>query len=321
MKNLTIEQAIKLLSSGEVVAIPTETVYGLAADARKSRAVKKIFKAKNRPSDNPLIVHIGYSHQVDKLAKNISDEARLLMKHFWPGPLTLVLESNGKVSKWVTAGLDTIALRMPAHEKTLRLLQKSKIPLAAPSANLSGKPSPTCVEHVIHDLKERIPGVVNGGVCGIGIESTVIDMTAVPPVILRPGGIKKQQIEALIGGVDLADFKQTPEDISPKAPGMKYAHYAPAAEVFIVKGDFNYFKALIEKYQADQKRVGILCRKSNRCFYKKADMVKSLSVEGKQLYKAFRLFDDSDVDIILCEWFEDEAVMNRLMKASKENIL
>jgi len=325
MKKLTTKEAINLLAVGEIIAIPTETVYGLAADARKSRAVKKIFKAKGRPTDNPLIVHIGHIEQAEKLAKNISDEARLLMKHFWPGPLTLILEDNGKVSKWVTAGLDTIGIRMPNHERTLQLLRKSEIPLAAPSANLSGKPSPTCFEHVERDLVGKIPGGVNGGVCEVGLESTIIDMTVVPPVILRPGGIKRHEIEAIIGKVALADgsieTNESSEKLKPKAPGMKYAHYAPNAEVFIVNGDIAYFKSLINNYRKLGKKVGVVCRKSNQYFYKRAHLVKSVSVDGKQLYKVFRQFDDTEIDIILCEMFEDEAVMNRLMKASEEKVL
>lgn len=319
MKILTIEEATGLLLDGEAVAIPTETVYGLAADARSDVAVSKIFEAKGRPSDNPLIVHIGDVAQVDDLVTVVSNEARLLMDHFWPGPLTIILPSTGLVSQLVTAGLTTVGLRMPSHQIALELLRTSGVPLAAPSANRSGKPSPTCVKHVIHDMQDRISGVVDGGICDVGLESTVIDMSLDVPVILRPGGVSKAKIESVIGHVDISENKA----LRPKSPGMKYAHYAPNASVYIVKGDHAYFEEVVQHFKEEGLKVGLLCLDSSRGKYGLAGVVKIIRIgkKGKNLYAALREFDTLDVDVILSESFDDEAVMNRLMKASEERIL
>ena len=317
MKHLTIKEATDLLVADEIVAIPTETVYGLAADARSDVAVRKIFKAKGRPVDNPLIVHIGDVDQVDDLAQGVSEKARRLMAHFWPGPLTLILPSSGVVSELVTAGLDTVGIRMPGHDVALELLRTSGIPLAAPSANISGKPSPTTVTHVIHDLENRIAGVVDGGRCEVGLESTVIDMTTNVPIILRPGGISCDEIESVIGRVDISNgmFDQ------PKAPGMKYAHYSPNASVYLVKGDYRYFEKGVLDFRRENLKVGILCRDIARENYEVADIVKGIGEKGKNLYDALRDFDAQEVDVVLCECFDDVVVMNRLLKASEERIL
>jgi len=319
VKTLTIKEAVNLLLAGEVVAIPTETVYGLAADARSDEAVNKIFSAKKRPTDNPLIAHIGDITQVDSLATDVSKEARLLMDHFWPGPLTIILPCAGVVSKFVTAGLKTVAIRMPSHKVALKLLRTSGIPLAAPSANLSGKPSPTRPEHVIQDLKNRIAGVISGGVCEIGLESTVIDMTTTPPVILRPGSIKQQEIEAIIGQVETT--ASTTIDERPKSPGMKYTHYAPNAQVYIVKGSRNFFRSLIIEQKKNGLKVGVLCHISNHNFYRRAHISLAISNNGKKLYDTLRKFDRYGVDVILSEEFDDVAVMDRLTRASKERVL
>jgi len=317
MKTLTIQKAIDLLVGGEIVAIPTETVYGLAADARSDEAVSKIFKAKGRPSDNPLIVHIGDIAQVDHLAIDVSEKARLLMDHFWPGPLTVILSSTDIISGLVTAGLTTVGLRMPSHQIALKLLRKSGIPLAAPSANISGKPSPTSAMHVRNDLKDRITGFINGGTCNIGLESTVIDMTTDVPIILRPGSITRAEIEIVIGDVDSSDatFEK------PKAPGMKYAHYAPKAKIFIVRGSLNFFRSLIKERKENGLRVGVLCHTSSRALYKKAHVVLPLEKQGKNLYDSLREFDNQGADVILSEDFGNEAVMNRLLKASENRVL
>ena len=321
MKMLTIKEAVNLLIAGEVVAIPTETVYGLAADARRDEAVNKIFSAKKRPVDNPLIAHIGDVAQVDSLATNVSENARLLMDHFWPGPLTIILPSSGVVSKLVTAGLSTVALRMPNHKVALKLLRTSGIPLAAPSANLSGRPSPTRPEHVMHDLKNRIAGVISGGVCEIGLESTVIDMTSTPPVILRPGSITQQEIEAIIGPIESSPPSTVVDEDQPKSPGMKYTHYAPNAQVFIVKGSRNFFKSIIMEQKKNGLKVGVLCHMSNHNFYRRAHVSLAISNNGKKLYDALRKFDRYGVDVILSEEFDDVAVMDRLIRASKERVL
>jgi len=317
MKKLTIEEAIDLLATGEAIAIPTETVYGLAADATCDEAVSKIFKAKGRPSDNPLIVHIGHFDQVNDLILEVPERAKVLMDLFWPGPLTVILPCSEKISKLVTAGLDSVGLRMPSHPMALKLLQISRIPLAAPSANVSGKPSPTCADHVIHDLTGRIPGVIDGGVCGVGLESTVIDMTAQTPIILRPGGITRSQIEAVIGPVEVSSGSSE----QPKSPGMKYTHYAPDAEVILVRGDAAFFKSQLDYYKHLGIKVGVLCLDSRKETYASAAVVHGIGNRGNNLYAALRDFDAKGVDLVLCEFFDDDAIMNRLMKASEGRIL
>jgi len=317
MKHLTIKEATDLLINGEVVAIPTETVYGLAADARSDVAVSKIFEAKGRPSDNPLIVHIGDIAQVDSLATDVSKKARLLMDHFWPGPLTVILSSAGIISELVTAGLTTVGLRMPNHNIALKLLRKSDIPLAAPSANVSGTPSPTRPVHVVQDMKGRIAGVVDGGICDIGLESTVIDMTTDIPVILRPGSITRAEIETVIGDVDSSDATSE----KPKAPGMKYAHYSPTAKIFIVRGSLSFFRSIIQEHKWNGLKVGVLCHASSQILYKRAHIVLPLGKQGKNLYYSLREFDNQGADVILSEDFGNEAVMNRLLKASENRVI
>ena len=317
MKRLTQIEAAELLRRSEVVAIPTETVYGLAADARCDVAVGKIFKAKGRPADNPLIVHIGAVSQVDELATNVSQKARLLMDRFWPGPLTVILPSNGCVSSLVTAGLKSVGVRMPDHPQTLALLQALKVPLAAPSANLSGKPSPTTAAHVAFDLKGRIPGVLDGGVCQVGLESTVIDMTKETPVILRPGGIDQAEIEAVIGCVEVA----TGSEEKPKSPGMKYTHYAPDAQVYVVKGSRVYMEKMVRQYGQEGNLVGVLSVDANGGDFPSAKYVKNIGFKGKHLYAALRDCDAKGIDVVLCEWVSDAAVMDRLLKASEERVL
>ena len=318
MKQLSTDEAVNLLSRNEVVAIPTETVYGLAANAKNDDAVRKIFAAKGRPSDNPLIVHVGSIDAVAELVTEIPTVAEKLMQSFWPGPLTIILPSSGAISKLVTAGLDTVGLRMPNHPTALEILQKSGLPLAAPSANLSGKPSPTKAKHVVADLSNKIEGYVDGGNCDYGLESTVIDLTVQPPVILRPGGVSKKNIEAVIGEVYLSG--ETSD--KPKAPGMKYAHYSPAADLFLVDGNSVFLDEIVTKSVASGETVGILCATpidfgQNR----NAVVYKTIGRNGNNLYAALREFDDEGCSIIFSEFFEDEAIMNRLLKASEERIL
>jgi len=320
MMIITVKHAAKLLISGEVVAIPTETVYGLAADARSDAAVSKIFKAKGRPTDNPLIVHIGDMAQVDALVTAVSAEARLLMEHFWPGALTIILPSSGAVSELVTAGLPTIGLRMPNHRIALRVLRISGIPLAAPSANVSGSPSPTHPEHVMYDLHDRIAGIIDSDVCKLGLESTIIDMTLDTPVILRPGCISKEEIEAIIGPVEFA-AEDSPE--KPKAPGMKYRHYAPNAKLYIVKANPRFVQSIVQELGKKKYglKVGVLCHLSCKKLYKKAHVVEGIKTTGEDLYAKLRIFNQKNVDIIFSEYFDDVVVMNRLIKASGNQII
>ncbi|WP_078414426.1 L-threonylcarbamoyladenylate synthase [Priestia abyssalis] len=324
-----LEEAAKLLKEGETIAFPTETVYGLGADATSDRAVDKIFVAKGRPSDNPLIIHIGSKEAVEKIAKEIPSSAQALIDRFWPGPLTLVLKKRPGISEKVTAGLETVAVRMPSHPIALELLKKVDLPIAAPSANLSGKPSPTLAKHVWADLDGRISGIVDGGPTGVGVESTVLDCTEDTPLILRPGGVTKEQIEAVVGKVRV-DKALLISGQAPKSPGMKYTHYAPNAPLYIVQGSRDFLQKKADEWRGQGKRVGILTTTENESFYQ-ADVVlgcgsrDDLSTVATHLYEVLRSFNEHDLDIILSESFPEEgvgqAVMNRLMKAAGHQII
>ncbi|WP_062351526.1 L-threonylcarbamoyladenylate synthase [Bacillus kwashiorkori] len=325
-----VKEAAEVLKQNELVAFPTETVYGLGANSTSDEAVKKIYEAKGRPSDNPLIIHISDIAEVEKFVTHIPETAKKLMETFWPGPLTIVLtKKSGVLSKVATANLSTVAIRMPEHPIALALIEASGLPIAAPSANISGKPSPTKFSHVEHDLTGKIAGIINGGDTGVGVESTVIDCTSEIPTILRPGGISKEAIEAIIGAVDV-DQAVKQAVINPKSPGMKYKHYAPSATMYLVNGSKNYIQHLISQYQSEGKKVGVLTTEENASFYH-ADIINvcgkrsDLSTVAQRLYDTLRLFDQQHVDIILSEVFPPQgigsAIMNRLMKAANHQIM
>ncbi|MBM7618659.1 L-threonylcarbamoyladenylate synthase [Bacillus tianshenii] len=326
-----LKEAAALLQQEEVVAFPTETVYGLGANALSDQAVQKIFEAKGRPGDNPLIVHITKKEQLTGLVDNLPQVAEKLMDAFWPGPLTLVLKSKGSVSRYVTAGLDTVAVRMPDHPVALALMEVAGLPLAAPSANLSGKPSPTSAAHVDEDLNGKIAGIVDGGSTGVGLESTVVDCTTEIPVILRPGGVTKEQLEAVVGEVGV-DPALTSQDQAPKSPGMKYTHYAPVAPVFLVEGGLDFLKSTVHKAQNDGKKVGLLVTEETKSQMGEAGDVmlacgtrSDLSTIATNLYDALRAFNATDVDIIFSETFPKSgmgaAIMNRLEKAAGHKVI
>ena len=297
-----IREAAKIIVKGGLVAFPTETVYGLGADALNKDAVKKIFIAKGRPLDNPLIVHVSGVKQARSLVKEIPNNAKKLMEKFWPGPLTIIMKKSKLVPDIVTCGLDSVAIRMPKNKIALKLIEHSKCPIAAPSANLSGKPSPTRAEHVIDDLNGKIECIIDGGEVNIGLESTVIDLTQTPPVILRPGRITKKQIERVIGKVQKSKkgFMK-----KPKSPGMKYKHYSPNAKVIIVKTE-NEFKKIYKKYP--DKKIKQLRYAS------KVEM-------AKNLFKDFREADKKGYDIIVVKEVDEKgigcAIMDRLRKAGR----
>ncbi|MBU8787638.1 MULTISPECIES: L-threonylcarbamoyladenylate synthase [Bacillus] len=325
-----ITQAAMLLRDNETVAFPTETVYGLGANAKNTDAVAKIYEAKGRPSDNPLIVHIADISQLNEFAEVDSEKAKTLMELFWPGPLTIVLPCReGALSTRVTAGLATVAVRMPDHLVALELIKRAGVPVAAPSANVSGKPSPTKAEHVVHDLNGRIAGIVDGGPTGVGVESTVVSFTRGMPVILRPGGVTKEQLETAVGPV-LIDQGITDEKKAPLAPGMKYTHYAPEAPLAIVKGSPEDIQRLIEQYRKDGMKVGVLTTEERASAYQ-ADAVRvcgrrdRLETVASGLYDALRSFDECGLDFIFAESFPEEgvgrAVMNRLMKAAGHRVI
>lgn len=325
-----LKHIAKVIRAGGVVAFPTETVYGLGANALDENAIEKIFQAKGRPSDNPLIVHISDFNQVYSLAKEIPEHGIKLMNTFWPGPLTLVLKKTDIVPKKVTAGLDTVAVRMPAHPIARAIIAEAGVPVAAPSANRSGKPSPTRAEHVINDLDGRVDIIVRAGISEVGLESTVLDITNYPPVILRPGGILPEQIKEICGQVIVPSevLRELSQNEVPKAPGMKYTHYAPKANMIVICGDIAGQVAKIneirEKFIKENKKVAILGTAETKEHYNSECIVMGSRDNPAEiaanLFEILRNFDKTDVDIILAEAIPETgmglAVMNRMLKAS-----
>lgn len=317
------EQAVDYLKDGEVVAFPTETVYGLGAVATDEAAVAKIFKAKGRPSDNPLIVHIGTKEEATLYAKHISKVAKKLMDAYWPGPLTLIFENiPGVIARNVTPGVESVGLRMPDHPVALALLRSLKMPLAAPSANRSGKPSPTEADHVKKDLDGRIPFILDGGKTGVGLESTVIDMTTTPPVILRPGGITKEMIESVIGPVEAAT-ELVLEEV-PRSPGMKYAHYAPEAPLQIIAADAEKIGQAVAALQENGQKVAVIgpdeLKTETANWYLNIGSMHKIEEMATHLYGALRQCDLTEADVILAVETDTTGVgaafMNRLLKAA-----
>ncbi|MFY3792966.1 L-threonylcarbamoyladenylate synthase [Ureibacillus sp. MALMAid1270] len=324
-KSEAYQQAVDLLNKGEVVAFPTETVYGLGAIATNNEAVNKIFAAKGRPSDNPLIVHIGSIEEVSTYIEEIPEIAIKCMEKFWPGPLTIVMKAKKNVlAKSVTAGLTTVGLRMPDHPVALNLLQLLKQPVAAPSANKSGKPSPTKAEHVEEDLQGLIPLILDGGPTGIGLESTVLDVTVTPPAILRPGGVTKEMLEEVIGEVNQPTLSQQDKKETPKAPGMKYTHYAPNAPVYLIEQDLPTVEKAIEQLRQEGEIIALLAPSEFEEL--KADYFFSFGQDGDKdeigvkLYDDLRACDKTNASIILATTTSTDgvgaAIMNRLEKAA-----
>lgn len=332
-----LDQAAKLLQAGEVVAFPTETVYGLGANGMEAEASGKIYAAKGRPSDNPLILHIADFAQLDGIAEDISEDAWKIMKAFWPGPMTIVLKKKAEVPKETTGGLDTVAIRMPSHPVARELILKAGIPIAAPSANRSGRPSPTEASHVMEDMEGHIPMIIDGGKVGIGIESTIIDMTGEKPVILRPGYITPEMVDEVVSGVSIDPAilgGPMAAGLKPKAPGMKYRHYAPAGDMWLVEGDREAVVARINELTGEKQREGyrvaIIGTDENIDLYK-ADVVKSIGSREKpetiaaNLYGTLREMDQLGVQIIYGESFEEGefygAIRNRILKAAGYQVL
>lgn len=330
-----LKQAAKVLKQGGLVAFPTETVYGLGANGLDPKATAKIYRAKGRPSDNPIILHISRREDLNPLVKEIPQVAEKLMEDFWPGPLTLIFEKSSIVPKDVTGGLGTVAIRMPSHPVAHALIEKARLPIAAPSANLSGKPSPTKAQHVIHDLMGRVDMIVDGPQANIGLESTVVDVTSSVPTILRPGGITYEQLKEAIGEVEIdrgiqEDLK---ENFKPKAPGMKYTHYAPNAPMTIVQGPRNAvlhkINEMTKEYIDKGKKVGILATEENKNEYPKG-LVLSLGRRDKpetiaaNLFDQLRQLDEKRVDVIFAEGIEGDgigmAIINRMNKAAGHRI-
>jgi L-threonylcarbamoyladenylate synthase len=332
----SLQIAADILRSGGLVAFPTETVYGLGADTTNAEAVRKIFKAKDRPGDNPLIVHVADVDDVSFAAAVVPAPAQALMEKFWPGPLTLVLPRSDRIADVVSCGLPTVAVRMPDHPVARALIRAAGVPLAAPSANLSGRPSPTTAEHVLEDLAGRIDCLIDAGETGIGVESTIIDLTVDPPALLRPGGITPEQICAVIGpvfqGATVSGQVELGEQ--PKAPGMKYSHYAPIADLVLVEGAPSRVAAkindLIVEYSREGRRVGVMATAENRGAYMAHVVLEVGSMQrpatiATALFATLRAFDRHKVDVVLAEGIPPKgiglAVMNRLRKAAGGRVI
>lgn len=326
-----LREAARTLKHGGLVAFPTETVYGLGANGWDGMACKKIYEAKGRPSDNPLILHISSWEELGAIVAQVPPMAKLLGDAFWPGPMTLILPKSQRVPREVTGGLDTVAVRFPSHPVARKLIAYAGVPIAAPSANTSGKPSPTLAKHVIQDLDGKIDMILDGGGTDCGLESTIVDVTGVLPVILRPGSITKEMLEKVAGAVEVdpAVLEKPDPSFVPRAPGMKYTHYSPDADVVIVKGEqwavIEKINHLMEANKAANIKTGILCCDQTAKHYQ-GDVVLSLGDRdnpgqmGSRLFSALRDLDRYGVKVAYAEAFEEDgegmALMNRLRKAA-----
>ncbi|WP_195940798.1 L-threonylcarbamoyladenylate synthase [Romboutsia sp. 1001713B170131_170501_G6] len=335
VNNINVEELKKqaeLLKEGKTVIFPTETVYGLGANALDENAVKKIYEAKGRPSDNPLIVHIYDREEVRDLAKDISDKAEIVMDKFWPGPITIILNKKDIVPNTTSGGLDTVAIRMPSHKIARELIKQSGLPIAAPSANISGRPSPTKGNHVKEEMDGRVSGIVLGGNCDFGLESTVLDLTGEVPMILRPGSITKENLEEVLGEVLVDPSLLKKEDNKKaKAPGMKYTHYSPDADVYIVSGSdkdvMNKINQIIRENSENGIKSGVMCVEKNKEVYEGEviSLGNTLEEVGSNLFDVLREMDKRNVDIVYSEAFEmtgvGQAIMNRLLKSAGYKVI
>ena len=330
-----IEEAGRIIRKGGLVAFPTETVYGLGGDALNPESSKKIYAAKGRPSDNPLIVHIADKQDLYRIVREVPEKAKKLMEAFWPGPLTMIFYKNELVPQATTGGLDTVAVRMPSDRIAAAFIRAAGGFVAAPSANVSGRPSTTTAAHVEEDLSGRIEMILDGGQAVIGLESTIVDMSVEPPVILRPGAVTKEMMEAVIGPLEVDKAIIAPDSgVKPKAPGMKYRHYAPRADLAVVEGSTEAVIAAInqlaEEAEAEGKRVGIIATDETKDRYPKG-LVLSLGARkheeeiAQHLFEVLRDFDETDVDCIYSEAFDEAsigpAIMNRLLKAAGHKVI
>lgn len=326
-----LARAAEILRNGGLVAFPTETVYGLGGNGLRKEASMKIYAAKGRPSDNPLILHISKREELNSIVRCVSEKAEKLIEAFWPGPMTLIFEKSECVPYETTGGLDTVAVRMPGHEGARELIASAGVPVAAPSANTSGRPSPTSANHVKEDLDGKIDMIIDGGGVGIGLESTIIDLTEEVPVILRPGYITREMVSGIVGEVALdSALKGKDLSVPPKAPGMKYRHYAPKAQMTVYEGKAaevtEKINEMASRYPAS--KVGILATEETKEYYPHGQVVVAGSREeqtiGQGLYGALRKFDHLGVEVIFSECFsgeeQSEALMNRLLKAAGHHI-
>lgn len=325
-----IQEAGEILKNGGLVAFPTETVYGLGGNALDEEAAGKIYQAKGRPSDNPLIIHIAEFSALGKIVTRVPEKAKRLAEKYWPGPLTMIFPKSSHVPYETTGGLETVAVRMPNHPLALALIRAGGGYVAAPSANTSGRPSPTCSSHVEEDMNGRIDMILDGGPVGIGLESTIVDFTEDIPTILRPGYINQEMLEQVIGQVQMdRGLIAANSNVRPKAPGMKYRHYAPKAELFVVEGSQekvqNKIRELVQARVEEGDQVGIIATDESAADYP-LGIVKSIGTRkdeesiARHLFGVLREFDDSGVSCIFSEAFDTprmgRAIMNRLLKAA-----
>ena len=330
-----LQEAGRILKEGGLVAFPTETVYGLGGDGLNSESSRKIYAAKGRPSDNPLIIHICRLEDIHGIVSELTEDARLVAEAFWPGPLTLILPKAGRVPRETTGGLDTVAVRFPSHPVARKLIEYGGGYIAAPSANVSGRPSPTVAKYVIEDMDGRIDMIVDGGEVGIGLESTILDMTVKPARILRPGYITREMLEDVLGRVEMDEALIHPDSgIVPKAPGMKYRHYAPRGELVIVEGEpervVEYINEQVTLAGEAGEKTGVISTRELAAQYR-ADVVKSVGSRedeesiARNLFAALRAFDDEGVTRIYSESFSSQglgwAIMNRLLKAAGHKVV
>ena len=346
-----IEEAARVLKAGGLVAFPTETVYGLGGNGLSRDAARKIYAAKGRPSDNPLILHVSKIEEVNPLVESIPEKAKRLMESFWPGPLTLILKKSKIVPLESTGGLDTVAIRCPDNSLTLELIERAGLPVAGPSANLSGSPSPTEASHVYHDLSGRIEGILDDGAVGIGVESTILDMSTDRPTLLRPGAITLEDLTEVLGEKPEIDptllGKKMEDGFIPKAPGMKYRHYAPKAEMILFcsleekESEYKVSKRIAEYLEEEgrgfpREKIAILCAEETKHFYqemaeKEGIILKVLGRRDEPLSMTHNLFrllrecDEEGIELILSEGYSEEgigfALMNRMKKAAGQKII
>lgn len=329
-----IDEAGKIIRAGGLVAFPTETVYGLGADAENPEASRRIYSAKGRPSDNPLIVHISDFSQLEEIAAELPADAKRLSDAFWPGPMTLIVRKNDRIPAETTGGLDTVAVRMPSHPIALKLIEQSRRLIAAPSANASGRPSPTRADHVWEDLAGRIDMVIDGGEVSLGLESTIIDLSEGTPTILRPGFITPEMISGVTGDVSIDRGLRAGSDVRPKAPGMKYRHYAPRGRLIIVEGDHDKVVSKIKELAGDSAdqgyRTAVICTEESASEYETANthIIGRRSDEesiAHNLFAVLRSMDDEGIEYIYSEGFSDSgigsAIMNRLLKAAGHQVI
>lgn len=322
-----ISQASKILKNGGLVAIPTETVYGLAANALDGEAVGRIFIAKGRPQDNPLIVHIANLEEMKRLVERVDERAYILAEKFWPGPLTVIMKKSQLIPDEVSAGLETVAIRMPSHPVARKIIKECGVPLAAPSANASGKPSPTTAQHVIDDLEGRIDAIIDGGECAVGVESTVITLETTPPTLLRPGGVTPKELQQVLGEINISHgvYEELDENERADSPGLKYKHYAPKARVTLVKGEFEKYRRFVS---AQKERTCAVCFEGEGKFFKDAieyGKAEDSLTQAHKIFDALRQVDAQNYESAFVRFPSTKgvglAVYNRLLRSAAFRVI